>query len=500
MPSKMDQLKTRLAEIQNLKNAASVLSWDMEVNMPSGGTEDRGEQLATLESLAHSKFTSDEIGQLLEDLEDRKNGEDPDSDAARLLQFLAREYARETRVPSEYVAEFAQATTRAREAWLRAKKAADFAIFQPSMEKIVELARRYAEFFAPYDHIYDPMLDRFEPGMKTVEVQAIFDEVRPQQVEILQAIAAQPQVDDSFLHQRFDEDGQWELGVEVITRYGYDWERGRLDRSAHPFTTSFGLGDVRITTRVMPDFFNPAFFATLHECGHALYDQGIDPDLGRTPLANGASLAIHESQSRMWENLVGRSRPFWEYFYPRAREIFPDQLGGVSVDAFYRGINRVEPSLIRVEADEATYNLHIMLRLELEIALLEGTLKVDDLPTAWNDRMEAYLGLIPPNDAEGVLQDIHWSSGLMGYFSTYALGNLISVQLWDRIQEEIPDLSDQIRAGEFQALLDWLRREIHTHGAKFPPQELVERVTGSRIDPAPYLKYLEGKFGEVYGI
>jgi carboxypeptidase Taq len=292
-------------------------------------------------------------------------------------------------------------------------------------------------------------------------------------------------VDDSFLHQHFDEAKQWEFGVRVITQFGYDWQRGRQDKSAHPFTTTFNLNDVRITTRMDPNFLNPALFATMHECGHALYGQGVDPALERTPLAGGASLALHESQSRMWENLVGRSLDFWTYFYPHLQETFPEQLGNVDLLTFYHGINKVQPSLIRVEADEATYNLHIMLRLELEIALMENRLKVKDLPEAWNSRMQEYLGITPPDDAQGVLQDIHWSSGMFGYFPTYALGNLISAQLWEQMQKDIPNLATEVRQGEFSPLLEWAREKIHRHGAKFEPQELVERVTAQRSTHNP---------------
>jgi carboxypeptidase Taq len=383
---------------------------------------------------------------------------------------------------------------------VEARQKSDFSIFQPHLEKIVELRRRYAAFFPGVDHPYDALLDDFEPGMKTEDVKAIFTALRPQQVELIQAIAGRPQVDDSFLHQSFDEKKQWDFGVEVITKFGYDWKRGRQDKAAHPFTQSAGINDVRITTRVYPDFLNPALFGTMHECGHALYAFGSSPALDRTGLDGGASLAVHESQSRMWENLVGRSLPFWQHFYPRLQEVFPSQLSGVPLEKFYQGINKVQPSLIRVEADEATYNLHIMLRLEIEIAVIEGVLAVKDLPGVWNSRMQEYLGITPPNDAQGVLQDIHWSFGGFGYFSTYALGNLVSAQLWEKINQEIPNLSDQVRLGKFETLLGWLREKIHVSGRKFEPQELVQKVTGSRIDPAPYMRYLIKKYSEIYGL
>jgi carboxypeptidase Taq len=336
--------------------------------------------------------------------------------------------------------------------------------------------------------------------MKTAEVQEIFAELRPKQVELIKAVSEKPQVDDSFLHKFFEEGKQWDFGEGVITKYGYDWDRGRQDKAAHPFTTNFGVDDVRITTRVDENFLNTALFGTLHEAGHAIYEQGVSPDLERTPLAGGASLAIHESQSRMYENLLGRSYDFWVHFYPQLQESFSTQLGNVDLDTFYKGINKVEPSLIRVEADEATYNLHVMLRLELEIALMEGDLKVADLPEAWNGRMNDYLGIIPPNDADGVLQDIHWSYGIMGYFPTYSLGNLVSNQLWEKINQDIPKLSSQIQGGNFSELLAWLRDHVHKYGSKFEPQDLVQRIVGSPITPEPYLKYLNEKFGSIYQI
>jgi carboxypeptidase Taq len=291
-----------------------------------------------------------------------------------------------------------------------------------------------------------------------------------------------------------------DFGVEVVTRFGYDWSRGRQDKAAHPFTQRFSINDVRITTRVDPHFLNSMIFGTMHEAGHAMYGQGPAPELERTGLDGGASLGVHESQSRMWENLVGRSLPMWEHFYPRLQEVFPSQLAGIPLKKFYQGINKVQPSLIRVEADEATYNLHIMLRMEIEIALMEGKLAVKDLPEAWNARVQEYLGVTPPDDAKGVLQDIHWSGGMIGYFATYALGNLISAQLWEKINQDIPDLAEQVCKGKFDALLGWLREKVHRHGRKFEPQELVQKVTGSRIDPAPYLRYLNKKYGEIYGL
>ncbi|MDX1437353.1 MAG: carboxypeptidase M32 [Anaerolineales bacterium] len=500
MKDKLDQLREILGEIKDLSYASAILSWDEQVNMPAKGSRERGEQLATLGRIAHTKFTSDGVGELLEELEPYAKTLDPDSNEARLIKQTRRDYDIQARVPSEYVSREARATSAAHQSWVMARQASDFSLFQDNLQNIIELKREYSSYFAPSEHPYDPLLDQYEPGLKTLEVKEIFDSLRPRQVELIKAIAAAPQVDSSFLYLDYPEKDQWNFGVAVISDFGYEWDRGRQDYSPHPFSTSFGLDDVRITTRVYNDFFNSGLFSTLHECGHALYELGIDPALARTPLADGTSLGVHESQSRMWENLVGRSLPFWDHYYPKLVEVFPSQLGNVSKESFYKAVNKVEPSMIRVEADEATYNLHIMLRLGIEIALIEGSLDVADLPEAWDQGMEDYLGIRPADQAEGVLQDVHWSMGLLGYFSTYALGNLISAQLWERIREDIPNLDDQIRRGDFGELLGWNREKIHRHGAKFEPQELIERVTGSRINPDPYVRYLAEKYSTIYGL
>ncbi|HZW03362.1 MAG TPA: carboxypeptidase M32 [Anaerolineaceae bacterium] len=499
MEEKYQRLKQLVGEAWDLQVASAIASWDMQVYMPPAGAEERSQVLGTLASLIHDKSTAPEIGELLNDLQPLA-AQNPDSLEAGLIKRLQRLYDKETRVPRELVAEFARITGQAYEIWMRARATCDFELFRPYLERIVELRREYANLFAPYDHIYDPLLDDFEPGMKTRDVQEIFTILRQEQVELVKAISQRPQVEDGFLHLEYPEQQQWDFGVEVATRLGFNWKAGRQDRSAHPFTTSFGIDDVRITTRFIPDQMSSALFSTMHEGGHALYQLGLDKALARTPLADGASLAVHESQSRMYENLVGRSRAFWRFFYPRLQEVFPSQLGGVDMETFYRGINKVEPSLIRVEADEATYNLHVMLRLELEIAMLEGRLAIKDLPEAWNERMQEYLGLTPPDVAKGVLQDVHWSGGSLGYFPTYSLGNLVSVQLFERLRQDVPDLDEQMARGEFGALLEWLREHVHKYGARYEPQELVERVTGSKITPHPYLRYLREKYSDIYGL
>jgi len=497
--STTSRLRVLLAEIVDLKNVVSLLEWDQQCCLPPSAGEGRAEQLGTLQRLVHERVTSDELGREIDRLAESTRGLDPDADEVRLAAVSRRVRDRLVRVPADLVAEIARVTGVAYGEWARARSESDFARFRPHLERIVDLKRRLADCFAPYDHVYDPLLAEFEPGMKTAEVRGIFDRLRGPQAALIRSVAARAPVDDGFLRRRFDEAAQWAFATEVVGELGYDWARGRQDKAVHPFTITLGADDVRITTRVAADFFPSCLFGSIHEAGHAMYEQGFDPAFARTPLADAASLALHESQSRMWENLVARSLPFWEHFYPRLRARFPGVLDDVPLLAFHRGINRVSPSLIRVEADETTYNLHIMLRLDLEIRMLEGTLAVKDLPAAWNEGMRQHLGMVPPDDAHGVLQDVHWAGGSIGYFPTYALGNLVAAQLWERIQVDLPGLDEDFRHGRFGGLLAWLRKSIHRHGAKFAPQELVRRVTGSPIDPAPYLRYLEGKLAAVHG-
>ena len=497
MEQKLTQLKTILAEVQDLRLASAVLEWDQQTYMPHGGAEARGNQMGTLGKIAHEKFTDEKVGKLLDELKDAFPA---DSDEAALVKVTRRDYDKSTRVPSSFVAEQAQVTSAAHEAWVEARQKSDFSIFESHLAKVLDLTHRYIDFFPKADHPYDTLLDDFEPGMKTAEVQSIFAELRQKQVKLLRAIAAKKQVDDSFLHLKYTEAKQRAFGEKVITTFGVDWNNFRQDKSAHPFCTSFSSKDVRITTRFSPDFLNPALFGTMHETGHAFYDGGINPAYERTPLANGASLGVHESQSRMWENLVGRSLPFWEHFYPLLQKTFPTQLGNVSLRKFYKAINKVAPSLIRVEADEVTYGLHIMLRFEIENALVERRLKVADVPAAWNAKMKEYLGIIPPDDAAGCLQDVHWSYGDLGYFATYSLGSMFAAQLYEKAVRDLPMLPDQIARGEYAGLLGWLRKNVHTHGRKFTLDELARRATGEPFQARAYVAYLKNKFGEIYGV
>jgi carboxypeptidase Taq len=499
MAEKLKRFRELLGQISDIDSASAVLGWDKETYMPPGGAPARAQQLATLDKLSHEMFVSAEFRTALEGAKQEVADLEPDSDAARLVKRVERDFDKATKVPSEWVQEFSLETNNSFMSWQQSRAEASFAGFAEPLKKIVALRRQYVDFFAPYDHVYDPLLDDFEPGMKTAEVKAVFDELRPQQVELLREIVERgAPVDDSPLRQKFPEKKQLAFGLEVIKSLGFDMDRGRQDLAPHPFSIGFSRDDVRITTRVYSEYLPEALFSSIHEAGHAMYNQGVSDVFERTPLAGGTSNGLHESQSRLWENLVGLSRPFWKAFYPRLQKTFLKQFGAVDLEDFYRAINKVEPSFIRTDADEATYNLHVMLRFDIEIALMQGDLAVADLPSAWNDLFREYLGLTPPDDAKGVLQDIHWSNGDFGYFPTYALGNLIASQLWENITADIPDLEAQIEKADFGDLLTWLREKVHVYGRKFMPTELIKMATGRDLTPEPYLKYLRSKYGEIY--
>lgn len=497
MDTSLAQFKSLFGEVADLRRAAELIEWDERVCMPRGGASIHGEMQATLRRLAHEKFTRDEMGRSIEAL---VHGSEPGSDVGRLAAVAAHDYEKATRVPAAFVSEHAHTVSASQHAWEQARAGNDFASFAPHLERVLDLKRKYVTFFPPAEHPYDVLLDDCEPGMKTSEVMTLFGTLRPRQVALIKKVAACPPVDDSVLMGAYAESDMLGFAVEVAGGFGFDWARGRQDKSVHPFASGIGSDDVRITTRWVERLPFSMLFGTMHETGHALYEQGVSKAHHRTPLEGGTSLGVHESQSRLWENVIGRSRGFWQHVFPSLQGRFPAQLRGVSVDQFYRAVNKVQPSLIRVEADEATYNLHIMLRVELEIALIEGKVAVDALPELWRTRMQEYLGVVPPTDALGVLQDVHWSAGLFGYFSTYTLGNVIAAQLWERFGVLNPDRDAQVARGEFTPLLSWLRSELHQHGRAYQAQELVERITTRRIDPAPYLQYLEGKYGELYGL
>jgi carboxypeptidase Taq len=491
MQAALADLKERVGEIQDLDRASSLLGWDQQVKMPAGGGGVRAEQLATIGRISHEALTSDDMGRLLDKLAPLEDTLEYDSDEASLIRVVRTDWEKARRVPAELRAEMSRAASLAMPVWVKARQESDFSQFLPALRHNFDLRRRYVECFDDYDEPYDVLLDDFEPGMKTAEVRAVFDRLKEEQVPFVAAVRVDGERPVRGV--TFPLEGQKEFELKVIRRFGFDPSEWRLDTAVHPFAASIATTDIRLTTRYFDDNLD-GLFGTMHECGHGLYEHGVARELERTPLASGASLGLHESQSRMWENMVGRSLPFWRHYYPELQRTFPDALGSVPLEDWYRSVNWVEPSLIRVEADEATYNLHIILRFELEQELLADTIDLEELPEIWNQRMKDYLGVEPPNHALGVLQDMHWAVGAIGYFATYALGNVISGQLWEKATAEIPDLHDQFEQGEFSALAGWLQENLWRHGRKFTPRELVERITGGGLDSEPYLRYLRGKY------
>ena len=496
--AKFDDLRERLAEISDLSKTGALLGWDQHVMMPPGGAALRAEQLATVGRIAHQKFTSPEVGKLIDDLRGWGEQQEYDSFEASLIRVAAADWEKASKVPSELRAEMSRSAALANPVWVDARKRNDFAAFLPVLRKNLDLRKRYIDCFDVGDEPYDIVLDDYERGMKTKEVRELFDYLKEHQAPLVKEVAAQGG-NEPHDHD-FAIEPQKVFELEVVRAFGFTDEAWRLDPTVHPFASGTGVTDIRITTRYFSEHLG-GLFGTMHECGHGLYEHQVDPALERSPLARGVSLGMHESQSRMWENLVGRSLPFWRHFFPRLQQLFPDELGGYDHDRWYREVNAVEPSLIRVESDEATYNLHIILRFELEQAMLADEFPLEQLPEEWNRRMWEYLGIEVPNDTLGVLQDVHWSGGSVGYFPTYALGNLISAQIWEKVTTDLPDLHDGFEQGDFAPLRDWLREHLHRHGRKFTPGETLERVVGtSQIDPEPYVRYLREKLAAIYGI
>lgn len=495
----LTELLRRFEVLADLRQVSSLLSWDQNTYMPAGAAAARGQQLATLSELAHGRLTDPAVGDLIARVEDE--GHPEGSVEAAMVRNARRSYDQATKLPTEFVASFAKLRSESQAAWVEARAANDFASFAPLLGRMFAMSREEAEYLGYEEHPYDALHDLYEAGSSAARLRSVFEPLRDETVALLRDIRERgSELDDELLHERWDEEVQEQFAVEVVKGFGYDFRHGRLDRTVHPFAQGIDRSDVRITTRYNPDYLSTALFGTLHEAGHGMYEQGIAERYARTPLGEAASLGVHESQSRLWENLVGRSYAFWQGAYPRLQELFPQQLGATPLDDFYAAVNVVRPSLIRVEADEVTYNLHVMVRFELEHALLEGSLEVRDLPEAWNERYRDYLGITPPDDARGCLQDVHWSFGLVGYFPTYALGNLMSVQLYEAAREALPDLEEKIRVGDFADLHGWMREHVHRHGARFEPDELLRRATGSGLDAAPYVRYLNRKYRALYGL
>ena len=497
----IDRLRGWLAEIADLGDVTHLLEWDQQTMMPARGAAGRAEALATIRRVSHEKFTSMQTGALLQAAHAALNGDDPTGDDASLVRVTTRRWEKARRVPIELAADRAKAASIGQEAWREARERSNFDAFVPYLERNLELARRYVDCFDDFGCAYDVLLDDYEPGMRTVTVDQLFARLKSELVPLIETLAEHSdRVDDSCVHGHFPAADQWRLASRVVKLMGFDSEAWRMDTAVHPFATSFGSDDVRITTRWDESFFPASLFGAMHECGHGLYEAGIASSLQRTPLGHAESLGLHESQSRLWENMVGRGLPFCHLLAPLVARELGGSLSDLDPETLYRAVNRVAPSLIRVEADEATYSLHVVLRFELEQELIEGRLSVRDLPGAWNAKYKEYLGLDVPDDAHGVLQDVHWSSGSFGYFPTYALGNLIAGQLWQRAHADVPDLDDRLRDGDLRALREWLREHVHRHGAKFSMPELLERVAGEGIAVEPFVDYLKRKLSAVYGL
>jgi carboxypeptidase Taq len=478
------ELRRRLAEVADLEGLGMLLAWDQEVVMPPAGAEWRAQQRATVERLAHERFVDDRLGELLE-------AASPESELDEdLLRVARRDFDKARRVPGELVEELVHASSTGHEAWLRAREESDFALFEPPLRRNVELRRRWIACFPEAERPYDALLDQYEPEMRTAQAEDALARLRDGLVPLVEAAGPG---DDALLHGGpFQIDAQRRLVATILRQVGVDDRRWRLDDAVHPFAATVSLGDLRLTTRYAEDDLD-AIFSTLHEFGHGLYEANIDPALARTPLGTGVSSAVHESQSRLWENMVGRSPGFWRWCFPHLKAVMPERFGDCTWEDVHRAVNVVRPTLIRVSADEVTYGLHVILRFELEVALFEGDLDVSDLPEAWAERTRAYLGLEVPDHAHGVLQDVHWAEGLFGYFPTYALGTIVSGQVWCRLNADLPDLDERFAAGEFGSLADWLAEHVHRFGRRLTPTEIVERATGGPLDPGPYLEYVRAK-------
>jgi carboxypeptidase Taq len=496
---KFAELEERSRGIQALRSISRLLEWDQLTQMPGGGGSARAEHVALIKGLAQEKLTNPELRSLLDELQnvDQVYGKNSDEDA--LVRVIERELEIAAVVPVEFMARFYEHVSRTYDVWTEARPADDFKLVLPYLERTLDLSREYAEYFPNREHIADPLIARLDFGMSTSLVREIFSELREALVPLVEGITAAPLPDASFLHQHAPAELQLEFAERVLGDFGYDFNRGRMDLSPHPFTTMFSIGDVRLTTRVHEDDLFAAISSCFHEAGHAMYEQGIHPRHEGTLIARGTSMALHESQSRLWENQVGRSKSFWSYYYPQLQDMFPEALADVSLDSFYKGINLVQRSLIRTEADEVTYNLHVMMRFDFEIQMLEGKLAVRDLPEAWRERMQSDLGIQPTDDKDGVLQDVHWFGDFIGgVFHSYTLGTILSAQFYEKATNAHPEIQKQMENGDFSTLSSWLKGNIYQYGSMYTMDELVQQVTGGPIEVEPYIRYLREKYNELY--
>ena len=503
--SARDKVLKELLEASYLQGIEAILSWDQETFMPEGAGAARAEQVAYITGLAHEKQVGPALKEALEELIDLKTGAlrimTLNDLETRQVKEIWRDYRQQAALPGEFVTQLAKHASVSQQAWVKARADNDFEFFEPFLTKMVQMQKEKAAYLGTGATPYDALLDQFEPEMTSEKVSSLFREIRERLVPLIKNIAeVKHRVNPSVLSKEYDLDKQWDFGLTMLTAIGFDMKTGRQDRSAHPFTTSSHPTDVRTTTRLRENDLKSALLSTLHEGGHGLYEQGLPTEQYGNPLGQAISLGIHESQSRMWENLVGLSQPFWHFAYPKLQAKFPDQLRNTDRDQFYAAMNRVRPSMIRVEADEATYNLHIMLRFEIEKMIINENFPVAELPRLWNDKMEEYLGIRPETNAEGVLQDVHWSFGAFGYFPTYTLGNLYSVQFFNKAKEDLPGLHDSFARGDFSGLLNWLRKKIHSKGRGRKAEELVLELTGQKLSAGPFMDYLEEKYKKIYSL
>lgn len=490
-----EKYTSHLRKIADINYASAVLNWDQETYMPPKGADFRAQQLATLAGVAHELSTGEELGRILSDL---GNDASLDEKQKRNVIQSQKDYNDRKKYSTEFVEKMSRTISESFVAWQEAKQKDDFTIFAPKLSQLLDLKKQECEILGYKDHPYDALLDQYEPGAKTAELTTLFADVRAQLVDFVKQIAARPQNNDKFMYRHYRKDTQWELGIELLKQMGYDFEAGRQDISTHPFTTNFSSQDVRVTTRIAENNLNEMIWSCIHEGGHALYEQGLPASEYGLPSGEFISLGIHESQSRLWENNVGRSYPYWKANFPKLRAMFPENLADVTDKDFYKAMNIVKPSLIRTNADELTYHFHILIRFEIEKALIEGAIDVNDLPSYWNSKYKEYLGVDVPSDAKGVLQDIHWSHGSFGYFPTYSLGSFYAAQFYAKVQSAIPGLEVEIEKGNMAPLLNWLRDNIHGHGKFYKADELCEKLTGEKLNFNYFMTYARKKYSGLY--
>lgn len=496
MNNKYNEYLKTLQKAADIDNSIAVLSWDQETQLPSKGAKHRAQQIATLSGLAHEIKVSKQLGDLLQELSE---GNSLSPKQAKNVQLSLEDFKKKQKFSTDFVVKMAEATSNAFQAWAKAREANDYAIFRPALKRMIDLKREQCEIIGYNDHPYDALLDQYEPKEKTADLKVLFSDVRKQLVDFVKEISEKPQVEDHWMYKHYDRQKQWQYGIDILKQMGYDFEAGRQDISHHPFTISFSPLDVRVTTRITENNFNEMLWGCIHEGGHALYEQGLPADEYGLPLGETISLGIHESQSRLWENNVGRGLPFWKANYSTLQQIFPENLKDVSLQDFYKSMNLVKPSLIRTNADELTYHFHILVRFEIEKALIEGSIEVENLDEFWVEKYKEYLGIEVPSDREGILQDIHWSHGSLGYFPTYSLGSFYAAQFYAQANKDVPNLEEEIAAGNMMPMLEWLRKNVHQHGRLYTAEELCVNITGEKLNFQYFMDYARAKYGGIYG-